>query len=97
MILPQKVLDSLSFYEETNLQEYNEYGFHTRFILHFNSWFKRRQVIRIRWHSNVVDRKHVRYTEPQGAIALRAQLEEHFAAVSPCNVIPWTVIDNTKK
>lgn len=83
MILPEAILGTLKFYEETAVT-INEVH-HTRFTLHFKQWWKRKHVIDIRWRVTEINGTRRSWQEVQGILDLRNQLETYFAS----NVRGW--------
>ena len=78
MILPQALLNTLEYYEETTIEK--DRVFYTRFTLHFKQWWKLKKVIMIRWRTTKINQNTDTRTwqEPDNAADLRAQLEKHF-------------------
>lgn len=83
MLLPESLLQQLSFYEETN-EKILDKGVFTKVTLHFKAWYRIRKVIRIRWTSHFDNQNQtIQHTETIGSIELRDQLRAFFMPKPP--------------
>lgn len=80
MILPQAILNSLSFYEETSVEI--DGTFYTKFTLHFKQWWKFKRVMLIRYRRAKLDNNQVTWEETASCVELKDQLKRYFAQSS---------------